>query len=80
VRSKLTLTCCVMDLLATSLSSTPPMKTCTVWLVTNCEAMAFTSLGQVAEKNSVWRSRGSDRTIFWICGQQNQGTCARVCA
>mmetsp|Transcript_5482 Transcript_5482/g.16626 ORF Transcript_5482/g.16626 Transcript_5482/m.16626 type:complete len:253 (+) Transcript_5482:83-841(+) len=63
-------TFCVMDLLATSFSSTPPMNTCTVWLTTNCDAIALTSRGHVALKNSVCRALGSARTIFWICGSK----------
>ena len=43
-----TLTNCVMDLLATSFSSTPPMNTCTVRLVTKVLAICLTSRGQVA--------------------------------
>jgi hypothetical protein len=35
----------------------------TVFLVTNCAAIALTSRGHVAEKNSVWRSRGMDATM-----------------
>ncbi len=57
----------VMALLATSFSSTPPRKTWTVRLVTNWDAMAFTSRGHVAEKNSVCRCAGMLRTIFVIC-------------
>ena len=57
---------CVMDLLATSLSSTPPMKMCTVWLRTNWEAMDLTSRGQVAEKKSVCLLGGMVATMRWI--------------
>jgi hypothetical protein len=32
--------------------------------------MALTSRGQVAEKKSVWRCAGMERTIFWICGSK----------
>lgn len=41
-------TCCVMALLATSFSSTPPMKMLTVRGPTNWDAICFTSLGHVA--------------------------------
>ena len=41
-----------------------------MFLVTNCAAIDLTSRGHVAEKNSVWRSRGMDATMRWIWGSK----------
>ena len=63
----LTMMCCLMALLACRPSSTPPTKMCTVSCCTKREAMALTSLGQVALKNSVWRLGGTMATMREIC-------------
>lgn len=74
-----TMMCCLMALLACRPSSTPPTKMCTVSCCTKREAMALTSLGQVALKNNVWRFGGTMATIREICGNTGRRRQPMIC-